>query len=62
MEAFSVDYIIMYVCIALLVAFLPFFILVAMLSRIRHDVKRLRRLVESLGKAKEPGVGNHRSD
>lgn len=50
------------ICLGLLVALLPFFIIMAMLSRIRHMLTRIEKSLASLRDSKEERVGNHAGD
>jgi hypothetical protein len=50
------------VCLGLLVLLLPFFVIIAMLSRIRHMLTRLERSVDSLRTAKEVGIKYNRGN
>ena len=50
------------VCVGLLVILLPFFVIVAMLSRIRHMLTRLEKSLSALRAANEVGVSQNRGN
>ncbi len=50
------------VCLVLFVTLIPFFVIVAMLSRIRHIVSRIDKSVATLRAPKEVGVEHNRRD
>jgi len=47
------------VCLCLLAGLLPFFLIIAMLSRIRHTLSRLEKSVSSLRQPEQVRVRDH---